>query len=84
MRANLWLHEVKARIVPSAANVVSTLLASSSGSDMTFQDWCSDFGYSDDSRKALDTYLSCQVELMNLRRLLRGHFNDAERAAQEE
>ncbi len=84
VRADLWLHEVKARIVPSAANVISTLIASSSGSDQTFQDWCSELGYSEDSRKALDTYLSCQVELVNLRRLLRQHFDAACEAAREE
>lgn len=84
VRAQCWLHEVKARIVPSPASVISTLIASSSGSDQTFQDWCSDAGYSDDSRKALDTYLACQVELMNLRRLLGQHFNAACEAAREE
>jgi hypothetical protein len=84
VRANLWLHEVKARIVPSAADVVSTLIASSSGSDQTFHDWCSDFGYSEDSRKALDTYLACQVELTQLRRLLGQHFSAAVEAARDE
>lgn len=84
VRANLWLHEVKARIVPSAASVVSTLIASSSGSDQTFHDWCGDFGYSEDSRKALETYLACQVELTQLRRLLGKHFSAAVEAASNE
>lgn len=79
-----WLHEVKARVVPSAAAVVSTLIASSSGSDQTFHDWCSDFGYSEDSRKALDTYLGCQTELVSLRRLLGKHFNAVCEAAHRE
>jgi hypothetical protein len=26
----------------------------------TFEDWCGDFGYDTDSRKALDTFLKCQ------------------------
>jgi hypothetical protein len=84
VRKELWLHEVKARIVPSAAAVVSTLIASSSGSDQTFHDWCGDFGYSEDSRKALETYLACQVELANLRRLLGRHLSAAIEAARDE
>jgi hypothetical protein len=84
VRANLWLHEVKARIVPSAAEVVATLIASSSGSDQTFHDWCGDLGYSEDSRKALETYLACQVELVNLRRLLGRHLSAAIEAARDE
>ena len=84
VRKEHWVHESKARIVPSAADVVSTLIASSSGSDQTFHDWCSDFGCSEDSRKALETYLVCQVELVNLRRLLGQHFNAAVEAARDE
>jgi hypothetical protein len=35
----------------------------------TFEDFCSDFGYDTDSRRALDTYLKVQDEYQNVIRL---------------
>jgi hypothetical protein len=37
---------------------------------MTFHDFCSDFGYSDDSIKARDIYFSCQENAMKLKKAL--------------
>lgn len=38
--------------------------------DETFDDWCSNFGYDTDSRKALETYLECQNNWVRLRKAL--------------
>jgi hypothetical protein len=54
---------------PDLANVLHCLLMDSSAADETFQDWCSDCGYDPDSRKALDTYLTCQDMAHNLRKI---------------
>ena len=35
----------------------------------SFEDWCANFGYDTDSRKALDTYLACQKQAEDFRRL---------------
>lgn len=54
---------------PSVADVIHSLLSDASGADNTFEDWCSDFGYDSDSRKALDIYLKCQKNLLEMRKL---------------
>lgn len=45
---------------PTCADVLYSLLMSASGSEQSFKHWCGDFGYSDDSIKALETYRECQ------------------------
>jgi hypothetical protein len=45
---------------PSVADVVCCLVSDASGADRSFADWCADYGYSDDSIKAHQTYLACQ------------------------
>lgn len=44
---------------PEPAAVLYCLLLDSEALPMTFQDWCWSFGYSDDSRKAEETYNAC-------------------------
>ena len=41
--------------------------------DETFSDWCSNYGYSDDSIKALNTYKQCT----EIAAALRKHFDRA-------
>lgn len=51
---------------PRAYDVLACIEKSDPG---TFEDWCSGFGYSTDSRKALETYLHCQNQYASLSRL---------------
>jgi hypothetical protein len=44
---------------PSDYNLLACMSSDSHQSD-TFEDWCGEFGYDTDSRKALDTFLKCQ------------------------
>lgn len=44
--------------------------------DETFDDWCSNFGYDTDSRKALETYLECQNNWVRLRKALGSKFSE--------
>lgn len=46
---------------PAIADVVYSLVSDASSSEQTFEDWCAEFGYDSDSRKALATYLECQA-----------------------
>jgi hypothetical protein len=57
-------------VTPSVGDVVYSLVMDASCSDYTFNDWCSEFGYDTDSRKALDTYLQCQENSVKVRKLL--------------
>ena len=55
---------------PTSADVLSSLIMGANSSDSTFPDFCADMGYSEDSRKALETYLQCQDSGVKVRALL--------------
>jgi len=73
--ANLTDHGLKEFIklsratMPSLDDLFYSLVMDSSAADQTFSDWCSDFGYDTDSRKALQTYEACQESAVKLRDL---------------
>jgi hypothetical protein len=67
---------------PQVADVVFSLVMDSSAADTTFEDWCSECGYDTDSRKALETYLLCQSNGTQIRKLLGKHFAAVRKAAQ--
>lgn len=60
-------------VAPSAAGVLYSLIADSAAYDMSFSEWCADFGYSDDSIKAMGTYTACR----EIRKKLRTIFSRA-------
>ena len=47
---------------PSTCDVLHSLLMDATAFEQTFEDWCSDFGYDTDSRKAEQTYQACVAE----------------------
>lgn len=53
MDVNQWV------INPTPANVLYSLLSDMSACETSFNDWCSDFGYDNDSLSALNTYQAC-------------------------
>jgi hypothetical protein len=53
---------------PKALDVLFSLTIDASACDESFSDWCSNFGYDTDSRKALDLYLKCQANAEILRK----------------
>lgn len=55
---------------PSIADVVECLISDASSADQTFEDWCGDYGYDTDSRKAGATYKAVVKQTAALRRLL--------------
>lgn len=56
---------------PKVADVLHSLILDASAADENFHDWCANFGYSDDSIKALNTYKAC----LETAQALRKHFS---------
>lgn len=63
-------------VAPTAASVLYSLLQDASGADENFYDWCANYGYDTDSRKALATYEACCI----IRADVNKFFTAAERA----
>lgn len=56
---------------PKVADVLHSLIMDASAADENFHDWCANFGYSDDSIKALNTYKAS----LETAQALRKHFS---------
>jgi hypothetical protein len=54
---------------PHAADVLQCLILDSSAASQSFADWCSDYGYDTDSRKAFAVYEACQQSGDKLRKI---------------
>jgi hypothetical protein len=66
---------------PTAADVLGCLLTDSNGAEQTFEDWCAEYGYDTDSRKAERTWRAVVRQSAKLQRLLRedyARFSQAE------
>lgn len=61
---------------PTVADVLYSLFMDASATDENFHDWCSNYGYSDDSIKAMNIYKQC----LEIATALRKHFDPATRA----
>lgn len=79
-----WLANPKSPVPPTAANVLSSLLSDAQCASDSFDDFCGNFGYDTDSRKALAIYLECQTIGTAMRRLLGNVFDAACEAARNE
>ena len=64
-------------VKPKIADVLYSLFSDSQAADLNFNDWCAEFGYSDDSIKSLNTYKQC----LEIGTMLRKHFSPEQRAA---
>ena len=53
---------------PKVADVMHSLILDASAADENFHDWCANYGYSDDSIKAMNTYKQCLDIATALRR----------------
>lgn len=58
---------------PSKADIMHILLADADFGEYSFNDFCSEAGYSNDSLKALDAYRACTTTAENIRK----HFDRA-------
>ena len=66
-----WVKTFKP-VRPSAASVLHCLLSDATACEQSFRDWCSDYGYDEDSRKAEATYRACQEAGDKLRKIFTG------------
>ena len=64
-----WVKENEIPVIPFAGAVLYCLLSDMSSTNDTFADWCDNMGCDTDSRKALQTYLSCQENGAKLRKV---------------
>ena len=55
---------------PTATDVLGCLCSDAASADQTFEQWCSDFGYDTDSRRAERCYHDIQESTRKLRRFL--------------
>ena len=55
-------------VKPTVANVLHSLFMDAQAADMNFNDWCAEYGFSDDSLKALNTYKQCLEIATTLRK----------------
>jgi hypothetical protein len=62
---------------PSAADVLSCLLTNVSCGDQSFEDYCSEFGANEDSRKEHTLWLTCRRVVPRVKRFLQGLFEEA-------
>lgn len=57
-------------VAPAAADVLYSVVLDAQACEVSFEDWADDFGYDTDSRSALETYLECQKNGNQYRRLI--------------
>ena len=55
---------------PALVGLLHSIVLDSGAARQTFAEWCADFGYDTDSRKALATYEACQICAEKLGRML--------------
>ena len=65
---------------PVAMEVLYCLLVDAQALDLSFDEWCSDFGYDTDSRRALATYKACRHAGEKLHRFLGDDIADVAKA----
>lgn len=54
------LEALRKPVAPSAAGVLYSLLSDAEAGDMSFSEWCGEFGCDNDSIKALNIYKQCE------------------------
>lgn len=69
LQRNTWVKANSLPVTPFAGTVLYCLLSDMSCANDTFVEWCDNMGYDTDSRKALQTYLSCQENGAKLRKV---------------
>ncbi len=65
---------------PTAADVLNCLVSDADCGDRSFEEFCSDLGYSEDSRKAFAAWEQCRTCAPRVRALLGDHFEEFLRA----
>lgn len=69
------VEKLRKPVTPHVAGLLYSLQSDTQACEQSFDEWCGDFGYDNDSIKAHDTYRACQRNGDQYRRL----FNHAQR-----
>lgn len=69
--------------IPKIEHILQSLFSDAQAGQETFEDFCFDFGYSDDSIKAMETYRACQKNYSKLRKALGSKYNELEKIIQD-
>lgn len=64
---------------PELDMVLENLFMDSQASEISFDDWCNNFDYDTDSRKALEMYLGCQENDKKLKQALKDEYYEEKR-----
>ena len=67
-KKNSW-DKTPVPVAPHMAGVLHSLILDSSACGESFDEWCDNFGYDTDSRKALETYLACQANAAKIHKI---------------
>lgn len=70
-------------VKPKLIDVLYSLITDSSVIDSTFEEWCGEFGYDTDSRKAERIFQICSDQSVLLKRLLGNNFESIQVALQD-
>lgn len=64
------LSEVSKPVPPSIDDILYSLVLDAESGSYSFKDWCDNFGYDEDSLKALDIYRACQKISKKVRKFI--------------
>ena len=70
-------------VKPKLVDVLYSLISDSSVIDFTFEEWCGEFGYDIDSRKAEHIFRACSKQGKQIRKLLGNNFESIQVALQD-
>jgi hypothetical protein len=65
-----WYADKRAPISPNAADVLSCMVSDTNAGQQSFEEFCSDYGYDIDSRKAFKTWEACKDSALQCLKLL--------------
>lgn len=65
---------------PTAADVLSSITSDARAGEQSFEDFCGDFGYDTDSRKARATWKACEKMAPRVRKFLGDRFDEVANA----
>lgn len=80
---NAWYRDSRAPLQPVAADVLSCLLSDAQSGSESFEEFCGNYGYDTDSRKAHATWTTCKDHAIAVHKLLGRSYDRFVKAAQD-
>jgi len=70
-----WRQGIGIKTRPRLIDVLNALRSDAMNTEETFENWCAEYGYDSDSRKAEATYNACKSQTAELQRIMGATFN---------